>query len=438
MTISNINRQSEGKIDMRLFGQKKESLLFEDLETVKVDFRLPSELSTQVSMIGLTELDIKRLHSLQPIIQKHADGLVGNFYDTIMKESSLMKIIDQHSHVDRLRKTMYNHIIQIFSGNVNEEYVQQRKRIAHVHVHIGLGTKWYVNAFQQLMNSIVKVLYQEISNKDELYEAVSSLQKIFSLEQQLVLESYELKEEANREEQAQQQAVIKDRMRATAHELSAISQETSASLEELVTQFSSIRHLTDDGQQAIQKVEILSEDGKVLMGEEKKSADSIKTRIVSLYEEINQLFTLSQNVDSVVESISSIASQINLLALNASIESARAGEHGRGFAVVANEIRNLSNLTKQSTENINKVIKEMSAQVQSVNHSVKEFNENITKNQEMTEETLTFFNEIVEAVKLSKEKTEIVFKEIKHSDMVLNQINEATAEISRQAECLEF
>lgn len=422
---------------MSLLGRKKEASVFEDLKSVKVEFQLPSELNTQIEMIQLTENDVKRLYCLKPIIEAHVESLVNGFYDTIMKETSLTEIINKHSSIDKLGKTLYNHIVQIFSGKVNSEYVAQRKKIAHVHVRIGLGTKWYVNAFQQLMNAIIKVFYMEIQNKEELYEAVDSLQKVFSLEQQLVLESYEIKEEENREEKEKEKEIIRQKMKETALGLSTIAEETSESLKGLVSQFANIQTLTDDGHQAIMRVESLSEDGKVRMGQEKEAVETIKNQISSLQHEINEMYTLSQKVYSVVEVVSSIANQINLLALNASIESARAGEHGKGFAVVATEVRNLSDLTKESTEDIGRLVKEISSQVQHVKQSVVAFNQGIVKNQEITEETIEFFNQIVDAVKQSKEKTEVVFKEIKNSDIVLNQISEATSEITHTAEMLK-
>ena len=404
---------SRERLVMPLLGKKKAELLFSSLDNVVVDFNLPKELLTQIEMIGLTEMDVKRLFVLKPIVESEAQNLVNSFYETVMKEPTLITIINTYSDVEKLGKTLYHHITEIFSGKVNESYVIQRKRIAHVHVKIGLGTKWYVNAFQHLLNAIVEVFYREIQNKNELYEAVRSLQKIFSLEQQLVLEAYEIKEESNRLVKEKEKEKIQEKLRETAHELSAITQETSSSLQGLISQFDKIQMLANGGNQAIQKVEDLSEEGKN-----------------------SQMSRVSQKIDHVVDVVASIANQINLLALNASIESARAGEHGKGFAVVAGEIRKLSNMTKQSTEEIASFVKEISQQVKKVNGSVTTFNEDIVKNQKITEETIEFFNQIVYAVKHSKYKTEVIFKEIKNSNLIVNQLHETTNEITHTAEML--
>jgi methyl-accepting chemotaxis protein len=125
---------------------------------------------------------------------------------------------------------------------------------------------------------------------------------------------------------------------------------------------------------------------------------NLSTDILSASEAISEVATSSSNINLIVEVINTIAEQTNLLALNAAIEAARAGEQGRGFAVVADEVRSLASKTRDSTEEIGNLISQLQRQVDGAVETVKQGERKSQQVANKSENTLTSLAQVVEKV----------------------------------------
>lgn len=241
-----------------------------------------------------------------------------------------------------------------------------------------------------------------------------------------------------------------EEMAAGASEQSSQTTEVASAVEQMTkTIMESTRNANDAAQAAKEAGAKANEGGKVVV-ETIKGINRIAEVVTESAKTIQELGKSSDQIGEIIQVINDIAEQTNLLALNAAIEAARAGEQGRGFAVVADEVRKLAERTTKATKEIETMIKQIQRDTSGAVEAIQEGTKEVERGKELAQKAGDSLHEIIansdrvssiitQLAAASEEQSatsESISQNVEAINNVTHQTAQGTAQISHAAEDL--
>jgi methyl-accepting chemotaxis protein len=217
--------------------------------------------------------------------------------------------------------------------------------------------------------------------------------------------------------------------------------QAATALTELTASLAEVARHTQSAAKAAQSTERNGQNGRAAVQRSTELLGTLSQELQRTGEHMRELENETQAVGKVLEVITGIAEQTNLLALNAAIEAARAGEAGRGFAVVADEVRTLASRTQQSTGEIGQIIERLQGRARRSLDSLRHNAEQATENVEQIERARDIFQEMlrdVQAINGSSLQIATAVEQqsqvVQDIDRRVNQLTELALQTHRDAE----
>jgi methyl-accepting chemotaxis protein len=391
-------------------------------------------------MSGLGEIIRDRLPSLVDEITRHF---------RVFDEATA--VLADDASVARLQQAQTTYFGAVTAGRYDRDFAATRLSQDRAGTSsAGLGPQFYLAAYSLFVRDLLREIFMRFAGDPERLSAiVGAVVKVVFLDFGFALDAY-VSSGKSQEEQLKRsfiqqltnaaeqlnQASLNILMATSAQSTSASEQ--AAAINEIT---STINEVKQTSQQALEKAQAVigvaersveaSKVGGRAVEQSIEGMHQIKEQVESIAEKILALSEQTQMIGEIIATVNDIAEQSKLLALNASIEAAKAGEHGKGFAVVSMEIRNLAEQSKQATVQVRKILGEIQKATNSAVIVTEEGSKRVETGVEQANSAGVNIHQLSEAIEESARMAKQIAASAKQQSIGMEQVSIAMSNINK-------
>lgn len=414
----------------------------------------------RLAFARISDRDIAVLRTVWPVIEPALDQILDAFYRHIHGEPKLSAMIGDREV--RLKNAQKTHWKNLFTSGFSTAYFENAHRIGQTHYRIGLEPKWYVAAYQFVLDEVVCILTQKYRFRAKgLADALTAVNKAVFLDLDIAISTYQQASEAVIVNRARTTDMAIETFRHEFDDITGFFAQSSAGLQSTSHTLTEMVQTTQNTSRIVAEVaarsqadatsvaaasEQLTQSIHEITAQVTGASQSIR-RVVQMAEvssaEVGLLSNAVNRIGEILGLIQGIASQTNLLALNATIEAARAGDAGKGFAVVATEVKALADQTARATTEIAGHIQDIQASTGKAVTSIHDISEAVSDVEVVAtaiaaamEEQSTATNEIAGSIQHVSDASAQLTHHIATLDAAVSETRSASVQVDASAENL--